>query len=471
MMRLGRIWSVVALLIFVIPAFGLADGNLLQQVRYSMSPEQVRLVFDLEQNVEAKQSVLQDPLRIVVEFPGNLGPGVQAHVELNDPFVSGLELQQVEPGKIKAVISLKMAAVPKVYSLQSPNRLVVDLSKIYEQKTEEMLAPGVKHISWLRSESGGPVWAHILVVSPKANVQLKPVVANRANVCLETLSDLVVGTGALAAVNGSFFADDGEIIGLLKVNGKIISTSSIPRTAFGILPGGQLIFDQVGYQGKISFPDGTTATIDGVNRQRGDNEIILYNEYNGSRTGTNTYGVDYTLGADGKLVAISTGNSPLLPGAVVLSAHGDGVKAFVHAKQGDVITVSQTLGALWDKAMDVVGVGPMLLKGGNIFLTTKIEDFGTDVAGGRAPRTALGVTADGSLLLVVVDGRESTSTGLTLLELAMFMQELKAVDAMNLDGGGSSTMVIGTKVINKPSDGFERKVGDGLLLVPVKLAN
>ena len=113
----------------------------------------------------------------------------------------------------------------------------------------------------------------------------------------------------------------------------------------------------------------------------------------------------------------------------------------------------------------------MLIKEGSIYLTTKTEEFGSDVAGGRAPRTALGLTKDGDLLLVVVDGRQSTSAGLTLLELALFMQELGAVDALNLDGGGSSEMVISDKVINNPSDGHERMVGDALAVMAARLAN
>nr|WP_285719375.1 phosphodiester glycosidase family protein [Pelosinus sp. IPA-1] len=78
----------------------------------------------------------------------------------------------------------------------------------------------------------------------------------------------------------------------------------------------------------------------------------------------------------------------------------------------------------------------------------------------------MGQTKDGHILLVVVDGRQEHSIGMTLLELALLMQEFGAVDAMNLDGGGSSEMVIKGKIINKPSDGRERYVGDALIIAP-----
>ncbi|NLA06497.1 MAG: phosphodiester glycosidase family protein, partial [Firmicutes bacterium] len=91
--------------------------------------------------------------------------------------------------------------------------------------------------------------------------------------------------------------------------------------------------------------------------------------------------------------------------------------------------------------------------------------FKPDVAGGRAPRTGVGVTYDGNLLLAAVTGRQAYhSIGVTLEELANIMLELGAKDAMNLDGGGSSTMVVRDFVMNTPSDGRERKVADAILV-------
>ncbi|MBS3977747.1 MAG: phosphodiester glycosidase family protein [Syntrophomonadaceae bacterium] len=82
----------------------------------------------------------------------------------------------------------------------------------------------------------------------------------------------------------------------------------------------------------------------------------------------------------------------------------------------------------------------------------------------RHPRTAIGQRKDLIMLFVVVDGRSSTNRGVTGRQLANIMLELKAWDSLNADGGGSSTLWLGGKVLNKPSDGKERSVGSVLLV-------
>ena len=82
------------------------------------------------------------------------------------------------------------------------------------------------------------------------------------------------------------------------------------------------------------------------------------------------------------------------------------------------------------------------------------------------PRTAVGLSKDGkTMYIVVTEGRRDGVPGLTLPELATFMDELGACTAMNLDGGGSSAMWVRDSIVNQPSDGFEREVGDHLAVV------
>ncbi len=112
-------------------------------------------------------------------------------------------------------------------------------------------------------------------------------------------------------------------------------------------------------------------------------------------------------------------------------------------------------------AVQVLSFGPGLVIDGDVSVSSGDE---VDKAMASNPRTALGYIADNHYVLVVADGRTSESQGLSLLQLATFMQGLGVQQAYNLDGGGSSTMYYEGKVINNPTTGgsqiAERKVSD-----------
>jgi hypothetical protein len=123
--------------------------------------------------------------------------------------------------------------------------------------------------------------------------------------------------------------------------------------------------------------------------------------------------------------------------------------------------------------LTVVGGGPRILRAGRVAVAARAEGFAPvpsffqAFVGGRQPRTLAGVRADGTLLLVTVDGRApGWSAGMTLPEAARLMRSLGARDALNLDGGGSSTMTVRGEVVNRPSDDVERRVSDGLFVMP-----
>jgi exopolysaccharide biosynthesis protein len=124
---------------------------------------------------------------------------------------------------------------------------------------------------------------------------------------------------------------------------------------------------------------------------------------------------------------------------------------------GESVRIDWSLG--WPGVSDAIGGSTVLMQDGHIVLGAC-----TGAICSRNPRTAIGITDDGQIVLVVVDGRQSASVGMSLPELANFFQRLGVDSAMNLDGGGSSAMVIKGRVVNHPSDGFERSVTNALLV-------
>ena len=120
---------------------------------------------------------------------------------------------------------------------------------------------------------------------------------------------------------------------------------------------------------------------------------------------------------------------------------------------------------VWNDVKEAVSGGPWLVKHGRIFVDGDAEKFDRlKFVEARHPRSAIGVTAKQELLLVTVDGRVPWSQGASLTEMASIMLRLNAVDAINLDGGGSSSLVVQDQYVNAPSDGRARPVADCLLI-------
>ena len=118
---------------------------------------------------------------------------------------------------------------------------------------------------------------------------------------------------------------------------------------------------------------------------------------------------------------------------------------------------------------DIVGGVPQLIKNGKIEITWEQEKSSKSFVETKHPRTAVAKLKDDKFLMVTVDGRSAESGGIGLQNLAEILLELGATDAMNLDGGGSTTMFLNSKVVNNPSDKEgERKVSDAILVFPRK---
>jgi len=114
---------------------------------------------------------------------------------------------------------------------------------------------------------------------------------------------------------------------------------------------------------------------------------------------------------------------------------------------------------------DAVAGVPQLIKNCKIDITWEQEKTTKAFVETRHPRTAVAKLKDGKFLMITVDGRSESSGGIGLQDLAEYLLSLGATDAMNLDGGGSTTMFLDGKVVNHPSDKEgERKVGDAILV-------
>ena len=308
------------------------------------------------------------------------------------------------------------------------------------------------------------------IIADHEKYQLLPILAKNQIKGRATVSQMTKNLYDIAIINASYFMPNGSLIGVTKFDGEIIGVDDFYRSAIGIYDDGSTIFGRVRYSGEIEFY-GDTIPINGVNWERGENSLVLYNKYFGETTGTNNFGVEVVV-ENGIITDIfyDKGNNFIPAGGYVISAHGAAAEFFQFAQVGDLININQKIlsdDGNFNDVPYVVGAGPRLVMDGKIFVTAAEEKFPNDIKNGRAPRAAVGVTSYGDYILAVVDGRQAHSKGCTLQEWAnILLNKFGAFNAINLDGGGSAELIVKDKLVNKPSDGRERLVGNALAILP-----
>jgi hypothetical protein len=276
---------------------------------------------------------------------------------------------------------------------------------------------------------------------------------------------------AIVAINGGYFAFGGAALGAVKVDGEWIRLPWKNRTALGVLGQGGVLFDNLHADGLVSFRDETNKEIAALQL----NNFNGFAPANGLSLMTQRVTGAYKLRPDEIAIEVQNGvvRSRVENGAVnvrpdgwTLIAHGAARGLVAGVLAGQKANLQINAPTAWEKYSTVLGAGPRLLKNGEIFTTEKEEEFRPDVIA-RGPRSAFGVDKDGNWIFFVADGREKEySAGLSIPELAREMQLAGAVDAICLDGGGSSALVVNGEVLNRPSDGQERRVANALCVVP-----
>ncbi|MEX2548785.1 MAG: phosphodiester glycosidase family protein [Nitriliruptoraceae bacterium] len=312
------------------------------------------------------------------------------------------------------------------------------------------------------------------------------------------LATRALGQGAIAGINGGYrlprapwgapnglFVDRGRL-----EQGQAVNQAGLPtgRGMVGWTPGGQVMMDRISVTHTYDrLGAAVVGPINELNRQPWlASEMLLY---------TDRFGTAVTVPAGSSIATLaglelrSTGRSEgqvtevrqverdttvAVPvGHHLLVATGSRRAEVADAVPGEVFGVTTTIeptataAGAWDGLYSGVAGGQLLVQDGQRLSSdtwTDLAAFGDDHVFNRHPRTAIGRTGDGEVLLVTVDGRQSGwSSGLTMRELADVMIALGARDAVNLDGGGATTMTVDGAIWNRPSESG-RAVMDGLFL-------
>lgn len=361
--------------------------------------------------------------------------------------------------------------VPKVPAAPSVPTDTIRVSEI---------APGVRHT--FRWEVAGPWSIHTIEVDlARCGTTLQTVKALDQLVGRETTTQLSSRLATrsnrpvLAAVNGDYFTSTGYPIGTQVIDGEPLRGYT-SRPVFGVTTQSTTFFGADQLTGMLRSRRGISVEMRRINERPDTLRIALYNTFVGATTLADTGAVEVLArvvqrgrGVGDTVRAVAQGIDTLAAGisipadAVVLAGKGRGA-AYLRANisVGDTISWVMRFSGASAPIAEMIAGDPQLLRAG-----ITLSPFAGTVAAERHPRTVIAVTADRRVLLVTVDGRQpGFSVGMTLVELTTLLSRLGAREAINVDGGGSTTMVVNGRTVNRPSDATgERPVANAIAVV------
>jgi hypothetical protein len=321
---------------------------------------------------------------------------------------------------------------------------------------------------------------HVIEIDPR-EYEIRPVKALDNGIGRESVLSISKRYGAVASINGGFFSIggtfDGKAAGALKIK-DWYALPTKPRGCIGWSCSNQEpIMDRLLVSALLNA-NFFQIPLDGLNRFRNEGEIILFTSCFHKTTLTNPDGVEVIV-VDGVIQSFVKGGSSRIPenGFVVsIQEKHPLINSF---EVGMALTFSTQISSLtkitssdeWDSLDYIVGGTPLLL-----YNSQRVRDFESEKTiptflSNRHARTAVGVLPNGNWVFVVVD-KVGVFDGMTVDELSEFMVQLGCVHALNLDGGGSSTMVYKGSMKNSPygdereGKQYVRRVSDAIVVLP-----
>lgn len=364
---------------------------------------------------------------------------------------------------VVATLTFTAAGVTTVFAAQT----------VYENKTQETITRGVTYEKNSRMTTDGIQDIYVLTIDlTESTLELKEVESKTEYGLKETVQKMLTDNGAIAGVNSDFFGMAGTYsagFGPVVRDGELVSAGTSinqDKNQYGTYvkdKNGDSIFTY--FKTTVKFSN-SAKTIDlaSINKVTSMVFPILFNR----EAATSTADLDKRFDNLVKFVVQNNtityisqkGETVEVPenGYLIVMSGDYYTNAASVFKVGDPVTLQVSSTIDFDQIDTAFGGGGLLLLDGQEAPATDI------VAAGRQPRTAFGVSQDGTkAIMMVVDGR-GDSIGATHSEMAALMKEYGAYEALHLDGGGSSTMVVQTvddaapQLQNTPSDGAQRKV-------------
>lgn len=343
---------------------------------------------------------------------------------------------------------------PRVWMLTNPNRLVIDIKGGVPEQRSILWAPGIlrqERVISLGNKQYPVTW---LALNPQTpGLKLQPIWGNRnALLGIHPLLSMAKGTQVAAAINAGFFNRKNKTpLGAIRQNGQWISSPILNRGVVAWNPQGQFQMGRINLQQVLSTSSGKRLSIVSLDSGYPQKGIARY---------TPTWGPTYTpILKTEKIITVV--NNQVVSEKVSTSA-----KSFAIPKNGYLLVLrsfevggaltpgtqlqiqTATTPASFNTFPNIVGAGPLLVSNSQVVLNAKAEKFRPPFDTQSAPRSGIGQTADGTILLAAVHNRVG-GPGPTLKEWAFIMQRLGSVNALNLDGGSSTSLYLGGQLLDR----------------------
>nr|WP_086000603.1 phosphodiester glycosidase family protein [Nostoc punctiforme] len=387
-------------------------------------------------------------------------------------------IRQVQVVKNQTIISLSVpfGLSPQVKTVANPNRLIINIRPDPLEERDITWAPGLRwrqHYVNLGTERFPVVW---LEVNPrKFGLTLKPMWASPDGLggtapLIQTAQRYL----AVAGINGGYFNRNNRLpLGAIRRDSQWLSGPILNRGAIAWNDSGQFYF------GRLTLEE----TLITANNQR--LPILFLNSgyvQSGIARYTPVWGATYTPLTDNEIILVvqkdqitqqlpggKVGGTtvPIPPDGYLLALRANATSAASQLPIGSAVSVSSsTTPSDFSRYPHIIGAGPLLIQNRQIVLDAKAEKFSNAFIAEKAIRSGICTTATGTLMIAAVHNRAG-GYGPTLAEHAQLMQQMGCVDALNLDGGSSTSLYLGGQLLDRsPSTAARVHNGIGIFLKP-----
>ena len=412
-----------------------------------------RIVIDLDRSTPCQ--VTEDGKTLTIQIDA------QANPELLERFQTTDSTLRVGSTATQIVLQMSIAKNlrPRIWTLDNPNRIVIDLATEVLQELDIVWSPGIRYkqqIVSLNNSRFPVVWLEINPRQP--GVKLRPIWGNpQTLVGINPLVTVARESQVVAAINGGYFNRNTQLpLGAIRQDNNWISSPILNRGAIAWNDQGEFKIDRLTLQETLITANNQRLPV--VNSNSG------YTQPGIARYTPNWGTVYYPLTNNETLIVIQNNQvKNILPGGIVgqnpLPIPSNG---YILVIRGNLnwqpeaylpvgTTVSfqtETIPAEFNRYPHIIGAGPVLLLNNRIILDATAEQFRDAFIKESAHRSVIATNRMGTILIATV-GNRSGGLGPTLSEIAEIIQRLGAVDALNLDGGSSTSLYLGGQLINR----------------------